>query len=333
VPDRPAVDAVRAVVRRAFPDAEVASVTPIPRGNRKQTVLVSFDDRPDVVVQCSSRPAALRTEVAVARAVRRRTGVPVPRVLAAGECDGLGYAVVELARGADLHERFVGLSDERRRTVAETFGGYLAELHEAFAFDAYGAVVASEGEQSALAGDASADDAADGDGKSFRVVGTRDWSGWFRSHAREGIDALPAAFDGLVDDLRAAVEEAALPERPPSRLYPWDFRPGNALYADRRVTAVLDWGEPLAAAPGLAAAKAEYLVADWYVPENPPLRAAFREGYVSVRPYPDVPRVYRLAAVIRSAVDSAGVVTRPRYPEVDGDPALAFHREQLARWL
>lgn len=317
------------MIREAVPDAVPESVTPIRRGNRKRTAVVSLAGRRGVVVQWSTRPAALATEVALARAVRRRTSVPVPRVLAAGERDGLGYAVSELAPGTDLHEEFVALSDERRRGVARTFGRYLADLHEAFAFDAYGAVVGGDGGPSR-----GTDDSTDPDPEDrFRAVGPSDWPTWFRSYVREGIESLPPAFDDLSGALDDAVTDASLPDRPPSRLYPWDFRPGNALSAGGRVTAVLDWGEPLAAAPGLAVAKAEYLVADWYVTASSPLRRAFREGYVSVRPYPVVRRVYRLAAVVASAVDSDGVVTRPRYPEVDGDPAVAFHREQMARWL
>jgi hypothetical protein len=46
-----------------------------------------------------------------------------------------------------------------------------------------------------------------------------------------------------------------------------------------------------------------------------------------------VPRAYRLAAVVASAVDSRGEVTRPRYPELTGEAAVAFHRDRLRAWL
>ena len=156
-----------------------------------------------------------------------------------------------------------------------------------------------------------------------------DWGTWFSAHAREGIAALPPAFDGVREQLEEAVAAASLPPNPPARLYPWDFRPGNALVTDGRVTAVLDWGQPMAAAPGLAVAKVEHLVADWYVEDGAPLRRAFRAGYESVRPLPAVPRAYRVAAVVRSAVDSAGEVTRPGYPERTGSAAVDFHRARL----
>jgi aminoglycoside phosphotransferase (APT) family kinase protein len=147
------------------------------------------------------------------------------------------------------------------------------------------------------------------------------------------VAALPPSLASLGETVRDVVGDADLPSRPPSRLFPWDFRPGNALVEDGRVSAVLDWGGPLAAAPALSVAKAEHLVADWYVDDHDPLRAAFREGYAEVRPLPSVPRAYRLAAVVRSAVDSAGVVTRPGYPERTGEAAVSFHRERLREHL
>lgn len=41
----------------------------------------------------------------------------------------------------------------------------------------------------------------------------------------------------------------------------------------------------------------------------------------------------RLAAVVRAAVDSNGIVTRPGYPEREGDAAVTFHRDRLAALL
>lgn len=311
------MDTVRAILGRACPDSEVVDLAPIGRGNRKETVLATFADGERVVVQHGPDPAAVRTEATLARAVRERTGVPVPRIRATGRIDGRGYIVADHAAGEDLHERFVDLSPENQRRVARAFGRALGELHDAFAFDGYGAVEAAEAE----------------DGPILSATGGSEWPPWFEEYARAGVVALPAAFDALREDLLAAVESADIPASPPSTLYPWDLRPGNALVADGDVTAVVDWGEPLAAPAGLGLAKVEHLVADWYVEDGGPLRAALREGYESVRPLPAVPSVYRVVAVVRSAVDGEGAVTRPRYPELTGEDAVAFHRERLAAAL
>jgi len=324
-------DDARAVLERAVPGRTVASTRSVDRGNRKRTVVVEFADGGDpgaVVVQFGPL-AALRTETAVARAIRERppVRVPVPRVLAMGRAGGgdgpeRGYAVVEHAPGAELHERVAGFAPEDRTDVAATFGRYLAAVHDGFldAFDAYGPV-AAEG--------------PDGDGvpapDALVATGPRTWPAWFRDYARKGVAALPGAFADLRGPIRDVVEAATPPSRPPSTLFPWDLRPGNALF-DGRVTAVLDWGEPLAAVPALSVAKTEHLVADWYV-DDPTLRTAFRGGYRTVRPLPDVERVHRLVAVVRSAVDSRGVVTRPRYPELTGADAVGFHRERLIALL
>ncbi|SFR42073.1 phosphotransferase family protein [Halogeometricum limi] len=305
------MDEVTAVVAREFPNKRVASAVAARRGNSKDTTLVHFADGSGVVVQSSADREAFETELALARAVRERTSVPTPEVLTTGEFDGRTYAVVELVTGEDLHERFAVVDDETRRRLAERFGRYLAELHETFAFERYGPVRR--------------------DGDELRAANPS-WPAWFGSHAEAGIDALPAAFDGVREELRRCVRDADLPATPTPRLYPWDFRPGNAVYDGEGVAAVLDWGAPLAAAAGLSVAKAEHLVADWYV-EDERLRAAFERGYDSVRTYPDVSDVYRVVAVVRSAVDSGGVVTRPRYPELEGAAAVEFHLGRLREWV
>lgn len=313
--------AVERILARKYPNREVRDVSPVPRGNNKSTAVVTFADGERVVVQRSADRAGFRTELALTRAIDRRTDVPVPTVRASGDLESGGYAVLDYVAGADLHERFVDLSTGDQRAIARRFGEILATLQETFAFEGFGAVTADE--ESADANTAPA----------LRATGSDDWPTWFEPHAREGIDALPAAFEDLRDPLRAALSDAALPDSPPARLYPWDLRPGNAVVADGDLAAVLDWGDPLAAAPGLAVAKAEHLVADWYVEDGAPLRRAFREGYRERRPLPSVSPVYRLVAVVRSAVDSRGGVTRSGYPEREGEAAVDFHRERIEALL
>jgi hypothetical protein len=313
------MDEVAAVLDREFPDSEPTAHRVVHRGNHKRTTLVSFADR-EVVVQVAPDAAALATEVELARAIRDRTSVPVPDVLAVGTLDAtgardaVGYAVFARVAGADLHERFVALDADAQAAIARRFGGILAALHEAFAFDAFGEVHAT-------------DDGLD-------ATGPTDWHAWVTAHVDAGITALPAAFDDLRGPVRAALDD--VPADPPAHLYPWDLRPGNALVSGAALTAVLDWGRPLAADPGLAVAKCQHLVADWYVDDDRArdrLREAFRAGYEVVREWPPVPRAYRLAAVVLSAVDSRGEVTRPGSPEQTGEVAVAFHRDRLRAFL
>ncbi|KAB1196356.1 MULTISPECIES: phosphotransferase family protein [Haloferax] len=311
------MDYVAAVLTREFPNRHVASVTPARKGNHKHTVIVEFVDGHAVVVQLATDADALHLETALARAVGDRTTIPVPTVVTTGTIADRGYAVVERAAGSELHEQFVELDDATQREIAHTFGRGLAELHGAFTLEGYGAVTANPV----------------GTRVEFRADETRDWPRWFSSYVHDGIDALPAAFDSLRDSLVAAVEDATFPENPLSTLYPWDLRPGNALVDDGSVSAVLDWGQPLAAVPGLGVAKVEHLVADWYVSDGTLLRQAFRDGYETVRPYPPVEPIHRIAAVVRSAVDSNGEVTRPGYPERTGTRAVSFHRQRLESLL
>ena len=330
--------AVRAALEAACPGRQPTAVEALGRGNRKLTRLVRFEGREPVVVQLAEvghgadaevgdrvdaevgdgadaevgDGAGLRTEALVLRAVRERTGVPVPAVLADGAIDGTDYLVTERAEGGDLHTRFAGLGGDIQRRLARVFGHHLAAVHEAFSFAGYGGLAAT----------------ADG-------LGPRadEWGAWFLAYGQEAVGRLPPAFGGLRSELEELLAAYSPAPDPPATLFPWDFRPGNALVADGELTAVLDWERPLAAAPALSVAKAEYLVADWYVDNPGPLRTAFRAGYAGVRPRPTVWPVHRVGAVAASAVDTAGEVTRPSFPERDRDGAVAFHRQALRRAL
>ena len=289
-------------------DDPVIDVETIDRGNRKRTAIASFAERGPVVVQVCEERTWLRTEAALLGKIRERTFVPVPPVLAAGSHNGVAYMLTAFVAGANLHERFTALDAATRRELASWFGKALGRLHEAFEFDGYGRLANPD--------------------ESF-TTGHGDWLSWFRQYGLQAVDRLPGAFDPVCDDLRALFEDPSGEVAPTARLFPWDFRPGNALVADGSVTAVLDWEAPLAAPPALSVAKSEYLVADWYVDNSGPLRQAFRNGYTAVRPYPPVHPAHRAAAIAECAVDSAGVVTNPRYPPVGRAEAVAFHRDAL----
>lgn len=304
---------VRRGLRAGGINASVASVERPAEGNRKETAIVSLSDGRTVVVQRSADPDALRTETRLTRAVDARTTVPVPTVVGHESIDGDGYRVVERVRGRNLHSRFKTADD--RRGLARTFGKALAELHDAFAFERFGRVV------------------ADG---SLSARGPAEWDAWIERYAERWIAALPEPLADLDAPLRRAVrtQEADRDDAVPTpRVFPWDLRPGNTLVRDGEIVAVLDWEAPLAATPGLGLAKLDHLVADWYVDDGSDLRRAIREGYRTVRDLPRVTRRERIAAVAEAVVDSDGVVTRPGYPERTGADAIAFHRDRLAALL
>lgn len=297
-----------AILRRVAPDREPIAVERPTQGNNKTTAVARFADGPALVVQTSDDPTAMATEAALLAAIGDRTAAPVPPLVASGRLGAQGYLVTELVTGRNLHERFVGLPSDRRRAIARRFGAILAQLHEGFPFPTAGPVT------------------VDADGA--LVAGGRSPGEWFRSYVAAGMAALPAAFDDLRPEIAAATEPPSCPHSPV--LFPWDLRPGNALVDEDGLAAALDWGDPRAADPALSVAKTEHLVARWYGIETPALESAFRSGYESVRPLPDVPRAYRVAAVLNAAVDSNGTVTRPHYPERDGSAAVAVHRKWLS---
>lgn len=306
------------ILSQARPDRRVDSTTAIETGNRKRTTIVRFVDDDPVVVQQTADPAVARTEARLIAAIAERTSVPVAAVLASGTDFGEGWLVTSLVEGNDLHERFVDLTTAVQQRFAAAFGQHLAELHDAFRFDSYGPVGLEHGRLNA----------------GQQHSSSADWQDWFVEFATTKIARLPAAFDSIRPRLREVVR-GEMGDSPPPRLFPWDLRPGNTLVDDGQVMALVDWEGSLAAAPALSVAKTEYLIADWYVPpeQATSLREAFRAGYRSVSSLPVVRPAHRVAAVADTAVDSRGTVTTPRYPPVDREAAVTFHRRALERAL
>lgn len=302
----------RLVLGRVVPGYTPTRIESPPQGHHKETIVARYDDRPTTVVQLTDDPETAQTEAALLGAIRDRTAAPVPRLLARGSLGSRGYLVTEYVDGEVLHERFAELPAPTRERLARRFGHLLARLHEAFVFDAAGPITVDAAGTLTATGPSS--------------------TAFSRAYGQRGVAALPDAFDDLLPAIEDAIASRPTPTARP-RLFPWDLRPGNAVVSDGELAAVVDWAEPLAADPALAVAKVEHLVADWYVADPEPLREAFREGYASVRPLPDVPVADRVTAVVQSAVDSTGTVTRPRYPELTGDDAVAVHRAWLDEWL
>ncbi|RLM89245.1 phosphotransferase [Halobellus sp. Atlit-38R] len=331
---------LRSVISAVAPGQSVASVNPIERGNRKQTAVVRFADADPIVVQQTPDPSSARVEARLLSAIDERTSVPVARPIDSGDTGDDGWLVTPLLAGDDLHEAFVDLDAATQQAIAGAFGRFLAELHEAFRFDRYGPLTVDDGDlvtEPRPPRSAPIDDEFDlEDGISGCVAATpAEWREWLVTYGRANVARLPSEFDDLRSGLLDVVASLPATTGPTPRLFPWDFRPGNALVADGTVTAVLDWESPLAADPALSVAKAEYLVADWYVSEARAdrLRAAFREGYTSVRDSPEIRPAHRVCAIASAAVDSRGVVTNPQYPPVGRAAAVEFHRRALERVL
>lgn len=308
---------IEAALGRVAPGRPVASVCRPVEGNSEETAIVTFDDGERLVLQCSDDPAASRAETRLAREIGARTAVPVPDVLEAGRIGNCRYRVTEHVEGENLHKRFGALGPAAQTLIARRFGWALGAVHDAFGFDRYGSLAAGDGGLVPTGADA----------------GAGAYGRWFEAYAEAGIDALPPCFEDLKRPLAEAIERAGPPADPTPRLFPWDLRPGNAVVADGEIAAFLDWGGPLAAGAGLAVAKAERLVCEWYVEDPEPLRRAFRAGYASVRPVTTVRRADRLVATVRSVVDGDGEVTRPGYPERQGTAAVTFHRDRLEALL
>lgn len=314
----------RAVLAAHFPDRAVVTIEQVAEGSRRETVVVRFSANAPVVIQWTTDSVTLSTETALMDAIRTRTAVPVPETLAVGTTDGVGYAVREYRAGKSLHAVFTSFDSETRRRLVRTVGRYLAALHRAFPIDGVGRV--------SVTGGPAAGTVATSQERTVSAAAVSPQE-WLLQYGERAINRLPAPFDPLRDRLRTCVRSAADCSPSTARLFPWDLRPGNTLVDDEAITAVVDWEQPLAAPPGLAAAKVRYLTASWYDVDTARLRAAFKTGYESVRPWPTVRPADSVAAIAASAVDSSGVVTNPGYPPYDRETSVAFHRAALERAL
>lgn len=328
---------LRVAISTVRPNCSIANISSAEAGGRRSTAIVRFADAEPIVVRGEQNGVdggSVATEGVLLRAITDETTVPVATPLGWGsiadepatgrdgdQSVGAGdeWIATRFIEGDNLHERFCRLGSAERRDIVGTFGRYLGELHAGFRFDGYGQIVAENGTLRIGSGSNSEE----------RPSGNA-WHDWLVDRGRESLDRLPTEFDDIAEAARNRLDEWSVEAAPVPRLFPWDLRPGNALVSDGEITAIIDWESPLAAGAALSVAKAEYLLADWYVPdEADALRRAFRAGYTEVRSLPVVDDVHRIVAVAETAVDSGGQVTNPRYPPINRDAAVQFHRKYL----
>ena len=306
---------IEQIVTRLRPDAGIEQVRPIGNGGRRETMEVQFRSWPTIIVQSAGSLDAAETELALLTRLDRETSIPTAPPIRAGQVGTQAWVATDAIDGVDLHGRFTSATPRVQRRLIRQFGAVLGEVHAMWESEHHGPVL------------------TDGSGGLY-VGDPASWTTYFGAYTAHHLSRLPAVFD----DLRVELADAliAAPAAPgPARLFPWDLRPGNALCADDAITAIIDWEGPIATAPALALAKAEYVIARWYVStdEGQKLVQSLHRGYETVRPLPAVAPAHRIATAMAAAVDSRGDVTNPGYPPVDDAAAVAFHRELLERFL
>ena len=293
---------------RSYLDTTTRHIDRVRDGNQKETFRCVLGDGRTVYVQLGG--ADLRHEIALHRDLASRSVVPVPAMLANGCSSEQTFFITEAVPGVRLTDVLTALDAAACSELCRTLGRYLGCLHNAYAFDGHGYVVEQDG---ALVVDRP---------RTARTV--------ICDLLDRGLSAFPSPLADLRRSVHTSLTRTAIPADEPATLYPWDFRPGNMRWQDGAVSGLLDWGTPMAAPAAVGVAKAMYVTLDWF--ELTAYRSAFLAGYQSVRTLSVDGAYWQFAsvlAVVRSAVDSQGAVTRPFHPMADEPTAFAFHRGHL----
>lgn len=280
-----APDWLEAVIQTAM-DADIREWWQPAGGAIADTYVVDLANSDGQRVVCKRDGASIWTgdviEPLVATWVGERTDLPVPNVISKGSLS----AGLESARWA-LYEFIDGTppsleTPSERAWIATRAGSLLGRLHAAFAFDRRGGLARSDGEL---------------------VIRPTD-----------GVSIL----DSLLGHRFVSTAEASAPAVSPVLAH-GDYRPANLLVRDKRVAAVLDWGNAHVTHPGFSLARAEVRFADLpasSASERTELRERFRSSYADHHSVPgtvmaELPR-YKVLWVVQAAHNLVGVAQTPR---------------------
>jgi len=248
-------------------------------GRMAETYLLGLDGDPARAV-CKLGGPSVRTgdviEPLVLRLVTATTDLPAPAVLASGmlrrgsndkAADDAAHpasdywGLYEFRDGAPPTP-FDALDADVRRGIVHDTGAFLARLHAAHQFERTGGLGRT--------------------GSTLRIC----------DHAGLNAPELARQLAGRSLDSAGADRQPVLTHG--------DLFPGNLLFEDGAITAVLDWGNAHVTTAGYALARAEMRFIDWFrfpSAERRDLRAALREGY---RQHRSVPADYeRLASAYK----------------------------------
>lgn len=242
------------------------------------------------------------------------TDARAPRLVHDGSNASVPYYIMERSPGASLREGYRERGVAAAVDVAEQVGAALGAAHTQVDVDVHGYGRLS----------------ADAEGL-IPYDGAPTW--------REGLAAQATVWLDKLDDVsdRAVIEQARetmgaalsrLPEEPDRALLHCDCRPGNVLYEDGAVTAVLDWDNATVGDPLYDQVRTEDAFADWFGADSTEVREAFREGYAQHREPLDegeLRTVYRFASFLDKVGGCAFLV--------EADTMEPDELDQMLDWL
>lgn len=281
-------------------------------GNSKETWRVDTEAEGTVYIHVGDD--RLRDEAAVLQWVDEHTPLPVPELSAVGSARNNTFFVTREATGHRLTEHITRVTQSVQHDLVYSIGAFLAHLHNSIEFEGNGPVTRTS--------------------NGLQVTKPTDGREYFRTRFKFNRQRLPTAFDATLPTETTSLPWSAIPDNSKGRLYHWDFRPGNMLYEDGSISAILDWGDPQASRPALGFAKVVYISLDWFGLSH--FLPHLRSGYESVRPIHWDQTEYllaRIVAIVQSAVDANGAITRPGHPQVSETEALVFHQEQISNTM
>lgn len=219
-------EAVAVVVDDAF-GSDICQVERL-SGGCKDTYRVDLPER-TVVVAFPREPwyeQAFALEPALMGLVRRKTSVPVPRVLASDVSGARTrpYHVTEHVDAPNLHGRFATCARETQTALLEAAGRALADLHRGVQFESSGPLRA--------------------DGEEVRVDSDESWSAFLATLVERWLEELDASrFADLREPFATALTPRTFFEYDPNPVcLHFDYAPGNLLARADELVGVVDWG-------------------------------------------------------------------------------------------
>ena len=237
-----------------------------------QKYVVKIEKKGDWEENMQREPAVLKTV--------ENAAIKTPKLIESGTIENLHYRITELLKGNTIDQyssgkNFYERDLKEKKKLAERMGKTLARVHEAKSFNRFGKITTDQ--------------------KGVKQVSAENWSQGIIDLQKWWLEKLrQEEFKEAADKAEKILEENSdrLDEVIESRLLHMEFDLRNLLFQEEDV-AVVDWEMAAAGDPLLDLVMTEKRLV-WRQNQNQEIKQSLREGYKSVRPVKDSPKLEKV---------------------------------------